>query len=215
VFDTAKEPPKTGTHYITGLVIAQDIPGARVRVQLKDLDGCPSYWLAVGQKNTQNNKDFYMPDEGEQVAVLFDFEYEDGVVMCSVYSTVDTPPSGMTGDKRHTTFKDGATLEYDRSLHLLNHLGQDGAIIEYNAAAHALTMALPSGATMTISAEAVELAFDASGNIKVRTPSADIDFVTSLFATSLNQIISIFNAHVHSGVTTGSGDTAVPTTTIP
>jgi phage baseplate assembly protein gpV len=44
---------------------------------------------------------------------------------------------------------------------------KDGASIEYDRAAHVLAISLPNGATMSISANGASIAIDASGNVKV------------------------------------------------
>jgi phage baseplate assembly protein gpV len=200
----------------TGIVAAVRLaPTPRVRVTFPDRGNLQSYWLRVLSPNTQNNKDFWMPDVGEQVECLLDEKFRNGLVLGSSYSSADVPPAGMTLDKRRTQFKDNAAVGYDRANHVLDHLAHDGAILKYDAAAHALTFALPNGATAKITANGATFELDASGNILIDPTAGDVKFQTSAFTTSLNQIISVFNAHVHSGVQTGSGDTAVPTTTIP
>ncbi|WP_159195555.1 phage baseplate assembly protein V, partial [Escherichia coli] len=68
--------------------------------------------------NSQDNKDYWLPDMGEQVEVLLDNNGEDGVVLGAVYSTVDTAPVASR-DKRYVQFSDGAAFEYDRSTHQL------------------------------------------------------------------------------------------------
>lgn len=151
--------------YRRGLVLEQDVPNVKVRVRFTDRDQMQSFWLAVGQRGTQDDKDFWMPDVGEQVACLMDDHDEDGVVMYAIYSKVDTPPTGMTADKRHITFKDGTQLEYDRSSHVLDAKLSDGAEIKYDATAHAFSANLPSGATHTVNANGATIQIDASGNI--------------------------------------------------
>lgn len=92
-----------------------DIDERRVmgRVRLPDHDNLRTAWLSVLQRNTQNNKDYWLPDIGEQVKVLLDMDGEDGVILGSVYSSVDTPAIASR-DKRRTDFSDGAFVEYDR-----------------------------------------------------------------------------------------------------
>lgn len=189
-----------------GIVTAQQVvtgagasgAGCRVRVQFPDLDQLQSWWLPVVQRGTHDDKDFWMPDIGEQVVVLMDQFYEDGAVLGAIYSTVDTVPAGMTPDKRHLTVKDGAVFEYDR-------------------AQHALTVTLPPGATLAVSVSASQggtsqaLSFDASGNIRLSAPGGDIMLVTSEHSDSVNTIIDNYNAHVHPGVQSGGSDTGAPT----
>ena len=130
------------------IVHQQDANGARVRVIFPDRDQMQSYWLPIIFPKTQNDKVYWIPDIGEQVVCLMDEHDEAGAVVGAIYSSVDTPPAGMTADKWHVTFKDGASFEYDR-------------------AGHALGIALPGGATLSIAAGGATIAIDASGNVKV------------------------------------------------
>jgi phage baseplate assembly protein V len=198
-----------------GLVQQQDAGGARVRVVFSDYDQMQSYWLPVVFPKTQNDKAYWLPDVGEQVVCMMDAHDEAGAVLGAIYSAADTTPEAMTADKWHATMKDGASFEYDRSSHVLDLNFQDGAGIKYDAGAHAFAATLPQGATFTVTAGGVTLEIDASGNVNIKPSSGDINFQTSQFATSLNQIISIFNSHVHSGVQPGQGDTSTPAQVIP
>ncbi|MCZ8965864.1 phage baseplate assembly protein V [Escherichia albertii] len=102
----------------TGIISDIDETSVRVRVTLPECDNLKSNWLAVLQRNSQDNKDYWLPDMGEQVEVLLDDNGEDGVVLGAVYSTVDTAPAASR-DKRYVQFSDGAAFEYDRSTHQL------------------------------------------------------------------------------------------------
>lgn len=102
----------------TGIISDIDETSVRVRVTLPECDNLKSNWLAVLQRNSQDNKDYWLPDIGEQVEVLLDDNGEDGVVLGAVYSTVDTAPVASR-DKRYVQFSDGAAFEYDRSTHQL------------------------------------------------------------------------------------------------
>lgn len=100
----------------TGLVVAVDEQRVRVRVQVPDLDNLETGWLMVLAGKAQDDKDYWLPDEGEQVAVLLDVRGEDGLVLGAVYSEVDAPPV-VSRDKWHRRFKDGSSFEYDRATH--------------------------------------------------------------------------------------------------
>jgi phage baseplate assembly protein V len=136
-----------------GIVKSQDAQNARVRVTFPDRDQMTSWWLPVVTPKSQNDKAYWIPDVGEQVVCLMDEHDEDGAVLGSIYSTVDTPPVS-SADKWHLTMKDGATFEYDRS-------------------SHALAVSIPSGGTVSISANAATLQIDASGNI-IANPAAQV-----------------------------------------
>ncbi len=101
-----------------GTVKAVDEAKGRVRVEFDDLDGMISYWLAVGFRKTLLDKDYWMPDIDEHVACLMDEHFEEGVVLCAIYSDADAVPVASK-DKYHRLFSDGTFMEYDRAAHKL------------------------------------------------------------------------------------------------
>ena len=107
-----------GATFRFGTVSAVDAATCRVRVRLPDYDNLRTYWLPVLQRKTQDDKDYHLPDIGEQVVALLDERGEDGVVLGAIYSTADPPPV-ESGDKRHVRFSDGTTVDHDRASHRL------------------------------------------------------------------------------------------------
>jgi phage baseplate assembly protein V len=107
-----------GATFKFGTVSAVDAAACRVRVRLPDYDNLRTAWLPVLQRKTQDDKDYHLPDIGEQVVVLLDGRGEDGVVLGAIFSSADTPPV-TSGDKRHVRFSDGTTIDYDRASHKL------------------------------------------------------------------------------------------------
>lgn len=90
-----------------------------VRVKLPDLGNMVSEPLPVVVRKTQDDKDFWLPDVGEQVVCVFlPIGLEQGFVLGSFYQKVDKVPVSSR-DKWHKRFKDGAVLEYDRASHIL------------------------------------------------------------------------------------------------
>jgi phage baseplate assembly protein V len=136
-----------------GLVEAQDVTNARVRVKFPDRNQLVSWWLPIVTPKTQNDKAYWIPDIGEQVVCLMDSHDEDGAVLGSIYSQVDTTPV-QSADKWHLTMKDTATLEYDRS-------------------AHTLAVSIPSGGSVTITCNNATIEIDTSGNI-IFNPGAEL-----------------------------------------
>lgn len=112
-------PREGGATFKFGTVSAVDSTTCRVRVRLPDYDNLRTYWLPVLQRKTQDDKDYHLPDIGEQVVVLLDERGEDGVVLGAIYSSVDVPPV-ESSDKRHVRFSDGTTVDYDRAQHKLS-----------------------------------------------------------------------------------------------
>lgn len=53
---------------------------------------CAQTGLTCCSAIPEDNKDYWLPDVGEQVEVLLDANGEDGVILGAVYSDVDKPP---------------------------------------------------------------------------------------------------------------------------
>lgn len=101
-----------------GEVVSIDPANATARVTFDD-DGVTSYNLRVVQPNTLANKDYHMPDIGEDALCLFlPSGVEEGFILGSFYAgSVRSPTSDP--NKRVVKFSDGTTLEYDRATHKL------------------------------------------------------------------------------------------------
>jgi phage baseplate assembly protein V len=160
-----------------GIVQAQDVPNCRVRVIFPDRNQMVSWWLPIIRQGTQNDKDYWIPDIGEQVVCLMDEHDEDGAVFGSIFSSADTTPSGATGDTRILAPK-------------------DGAVFSYNRATHALNVSLPNGGTVTVTANGATIEIDSSGVIHLIS-AGDIPLVTSSHSDSVNGIINTYNSHTH------------------
>lgn len=102
-----------GVIFATGTVSAIDPVNVRARVRLPDHDNLRTWWLDIMQNNTYKNKDYCMPDVGEQVKVLMTPDGVEGVILGAVYSGKDTPVISDP-DRRRTDFADGTFVEYDR-----------------------------------------------------------------------------------------------------
>ena len=163
-----------------GIVQTQDIAKCRVRVPFAERNQMVSWWLPVLRHGAQNDKDFWIPDIGEQVVCLMDEHDEDGAVLGTIFSQVDQPPNGMTADKRHLTAKDSAVFEYDRS-------------------SHTLLVTIPANGTINVTVN--------GGNCNLSAPNGDVTFKTSEHSDSVNKMIDTYNSHQHHSVDS-DGDTA-------
>ncbi|MGH7118169.1 MAG: phage baseplate assembly protein V, partial [Acetobacteraceae bacterium] len=115
-----------------GIVTAQQVsPFPAVRVRFPERDNIVSYWLPLSVRCSQDDKDFWMPDIGEQVLCLMDEHDENGAVLGAIYSNADAPESWAAAGVRGFQASDGAIVTYDRN-------------------SHTLTAQLPSGATVTV-----------------------------------------------------------------
>ena len=113
-----QQPQPSGGKWKYGIVTEIDPDKMMVRCQLPDADGIITPWLLLIVPNTLNNKDYCLPDIGEQLVVLLDENSEMGCVIGAVYSTKDTPAISSL-DKRRVDFDDGTSIEYDRATHVL------------------------------------------------------------------------------------------------
>ncbi|ECE2969949.1 phage baseplate assembly protein V [Salmonella enterica] len=150
-----------GVIFATGTVSAIDPVNVRARVRLPDHDNLRTWWLDVMQNNTYKNKDYCMPDIGEQVKVLMTPDGVEGVILGAVYSGKDMPVIGDP-DKRRTDFADGTFVEYDRKN---NAMAIGGAI-------KTLTITTHSDITLQTDTQVTVIA---QNSATVKTQKATID----------------------------------------
>ena len=102
-----------------GEVSSVDAAKGTARVVFDDFDSIVSYDLQVISRNTFANRDYAMPDIGEDVICIFlPTGTEAGFILGSVYAGEITPPES-TIDRRCVEFSDGAKFMYDRAAHAL------------------------------------------------------------------------------------------------
>lgn len=215
--------PLGGTMLATGLVTAQDVANGRVRVRLPDHDNLETWWLRVVCRWSQDNKEFWIPDVGEQVEVILDERAEDGVVLGASYSSTDATPGEVSADKHHTTYKDGAIVEYDRASH--------AAVLRLPAGS-TLTVQLGSGVTLVCDAEGL-VAGDATTGTRWTSPAVQIVAETgvqvlsphielgaaatqqvplgNLLVAWLASIVAAYNSHKHGDSSPPSPPMIAPT----
>lgn len=202
--------------FSSGLVVAQQItPFAAVRVQFPAHDNMVSFWLPVGAMNTQDNKDFYLPDMGEQVHCLMDENFENGAVLGSLPSQADQTASGMSADIRATLFKDGTLIKYDRSAHTYTiALGTGGSLIASTPLGN--SYALGSDGTVTLIDQAgTILKLSNDGNARLNNNlivGGTIQSAGSITSTGGDVVAGTITlkTHLTSGVTSGGGESGPP-----
>lgn len=155
-----------GVSFKTGLVSASK-PGF-AQVEFPDLDGLVSDWLPVVMRKTLKDKECFTLDKGEQVACILDEYFENGVVLGSVYSDVDIPPT-ESPDKMCVQFFDGGSFEYDRSTGVLTIVTTGPVTLR---AGGAVTLNAPS---VTLNTSSVILNGDMQVNGNVHASGAIID----------------------------------------
>ncbi len=107
-----------------GVVTALYPERGTVRVQTPDVhaggQALVSYELPVRFDKTCRDKQYHLPDVGEQVLCVFlPTGAEQGFVLGAIYSDADAVPVA-DADKRHLLFSDGSWFEYDRAEHKLS-----------------------------------------------------------------------------------------------
>jgi phage baseplate assembly protein V len=108
----------SGGKWKYGIVTEIDPDKMMVRCQLPDMGNIITPWLLLAVSNSLQNKDYYLPDVGEQLVILLDENSETGCAIGAVYSTKDTPAISNL-NKRRVDFEDGTSIEYDRETHVL------------------------------------------------------------------------------------------------
>ncbi|EBI4325594.1 phage baseplate assembly protein V [Salmonella enterica] len=165
-----------GVIFATGTVSAIDPVNVRARVRLPDHDNLRTWWLDVMQNNTYKNKDYCMPDVGEQVKVLMTPDGVEGVILGAVYSGKDMPVISDP-DKRRTDFADGTFVEYDRKN---NAMAIGGAIKTMTITTHSdITLQTDTQVTVIAQNSATvrtkTATINASDSATVKTQKATID----------------------------------------
>jgi phage baseplate assembly protein V len=162
-----------------GIVQQQDVPNCRVRVVFHERNQMQSWWLPILRWGSQYDKDFWIPDLGEQVVCFMDEHDEEGCVLGTIFSQVDTTPNGMTVDKRHLTAKDSAVFEYDRNSHTLT--------VNIPPSSSAINITVNGPANLTAS----------NSSINLSAPNGNITLKTDEHNNSVNGIIDTYNGHTH------------------
>lgn len=128
-----------------GEVSSVDAAKGTARVVFDDFDSIVSYDLQVISRNTFANRDYAMPDIGEDVICIFlPTGTEAGFILGSVYAGEITPPES-TIDRRCVEFSDGSKFMYDRAAHKFTAsigdtsitVDQNGVDVESKSTIHA------------------------------------------------------------------------------
>lgn len=183
-----------------------------VRVQFPDRGNLISWWLNVGVRKTQNDKDWWIPDVGEMVACLMDRDYENGVVLCALYSSADQPPAGASVDTWIKQFSDGTVISYNRSTH---------ALVASLAGSGTAEVTAPGGLNLN------GVKIDSHGNVTIPGTTTITGDTTIAGTTTMEQSASVsgdlsvsgdvtgsggisLTEHVHGGVASGTNNTGTP-----
>lgn len=157
-----------------GEVSSIDPARCTARVIFDDENSMVTYDLPIMQRNSLGNRDYQMPDIGEDVLCLFRSDgFEDGVIIGSFYAG-DVEPPETTADRRTVVFKDGTRICYDRASHTLT-VTIAGTVIVFDQQTGSITV--PDSVTVNCTTATIHasksVTIDApdtffTGNIKVQ-----------------------------------------------
>lgn len=185
-----------------GLICNIDESTGRARVFFKE-DKLTTDWLPWIVIAAQDTKVSIPMSINEQVAVLCDEHLEDSVILGAVVSDVDKPGAFGSKTKWGLKFSDGAIITYDTATSKWTI--SSPVEIDLTAPVIKLTGAVTVEGALTVSG-----ALAAAGGLTGASGSP-LE-ITGAVATSGDITaggISLLH-HIHSGVTTGPGNTGVP-----
>nr|WP_319485457.1 phage baseplate assembly protein V [uncultured Cohaesibacter sp.] len=107
----------------------KEIKKGRIRVTFGDEDETDSFWLNANQGGTGANKSWSMPNVGEQVNCLIDWDGEDGCVLGSCWNSEDSAPTDDPGVE-HKVFASGMEMIIDRASGNVTIKGFNSAVLE-------------------------------------------------------------------------------------
>lgn len=206
-----------------GIICEIDASKGLARVHFDD-DGIVSYWLPVVYPKASQDSFSWIPDINEHVACLMDEHLENGVIIGSIYSKAKQPDGGNS-DKFRVKFKDGTVIEYDRAEHKLT-ADVEGTVevkatgnvkVETPASATlkavAVTIDSPSvTVTGVLSAGQISAAPGSAGGNGNVAINGNVSVQGNISVTGGNVTADGIGlkTHKHTGVTTGSGTSAIP-----
>ena len=106
----------------TGTVSSVNTQNCTARVRFDDKDGVASPELHILHRFSGKNKDYWLPDIGDQVLCIFnnnDKNFSTGWIWGS-YFTEKQPPQVASPDITRLDFADGSYIQYDRSSSTLD-----------------------------------------------------------------------------------------------
>lgn len=194
-----------------GVVASVDLPNARCRVTIGDLQTAPLPFITC---KAGEDRTWHPPEVGEQVIVLAPSgELSAGFVLGGVYTTAYPAPS-TSPEVAKMLFKDGSSATYDRALHSLTlDLPTSGSSLSVtvngNVSVSATGNALvEADGNATVSAGSVAR-IEAGSQIQMVAPAVSITSTVTVSGDVTAGGISL-QTHKHGGVQGGSGQTSTP-----
>ena len=161
-----------------GEIVSTNPANATARVKIEDADGMPSNPLRITYKCSLKNKEYLMPEIGEQVVCLFlPNGLEEGVILGCLYNAKDIPPINKQGVD-HITYSDGTVIEYDTNTHkLMANVKGDAEIIS------SARVDITAAVSITLTAPIIYL----NGNVSGTSPG-NVDFNAGTFSVNADQV---------------------------
>jgi len=218
-----------------GVVTELDQANARVKVSVS---GLTTDWLPWTTSRAGATRTWSAPRAGEQVLVMAPHgDLAQAVVIPSIYQDAHAAPA-TSQDQEHVVFPDGSTVDYNSATNTLTVTvsGSGNVVINCkHATVNADNDATVNTQTATVNASTkVQLTtplVDCSQNVTVHglltvaggmaisggsgttaaiTGNVTVNGNVSNTGTLQNNGVNVGSTHVHSGVQTGGGNTAVP-----
>ena len=170
----------------TGIVVQQDVPNCRVRVQYPDRDGLTTYWLPILNRTSAGSKQFSLPNIGDEVHVLhFPQAPETGIVLGATFNDMNPAPqlvgaqrsgNGSPNDSvphtvsgpyaHHTLFADGTYEDYNPETSIKTTNTQ-GAINTVTVGPYTITSTNPITITSSGNITVNGVIIDPNGNMTI------------------------------------------------
>lgn len=103
-----------------GIVASVNEAAGTARVVFPDRDDMPSGDLSPLNRGSRFNKDYWLPDIGEQVLCAFlpnnESSLNEGFILGTHFSEADPPQAGSV-EERILDFGDGTRISYNRKTH--------------------------------------------------------------------------------------------------
>lgn len=194
-----------------GVVASVDLPNARCRVTIGDLQTAPLPFITC---KAGEDRTWHPPEVGEQVIVLAPSgELSAGFVLGGVYTTAYPAPS-TSPEVAKMLFKDGSSATYDRALHSLTlDLPTSGSSLSVTVNGNVTISAtgnalVEADGNATVSAGSVAR-IEAGSQIQMVAPAVSITSTVTVSGDVTAGGISL-QTHKHGGVQSGGSQTSTP-----
>jgi phage baseplate assembly protein V len=213
-------------HIMFGRVAEADYTKALVRVAIGDEDDEEGHlltgWLPLGAARAGGDREWHPPEVGEHVVVLSESgDTPNGIVIPGGFYTSDSTAPGDRAGLWRKSFKDGATIEYDRDAGAFLIDAKSKATLKVGDS----TVVMKGGSkiTLTVGDCAIEMS---NGTLKLSAGGQTVTLSGAGVASSgkiagqdgldvqggsfKHNGTNVGATHKHLGVQTGSGTSGAP-----